>query len=66
MPRNMGPTDRAIRLILGLALVLLTALGLIFPATDWLRYTLLVVGLVFAGTAMIRFCPLYAILGIRT
>lgn len=58
MVANVGTIDRAIRLVLGLAL-----LGLVFwgPKTPWGW-----LGLVLVGTSAIRFCPLYRLIGLRT
>ena len=63
MKKNMGFADRAIRLIIAAALVLLYSKGIISG-------TLGTLALVFAGvfvlTSLVRFCPLYPILGINT
>lgn len=58
MTRNMGSTDRTIRLVAGFALLLLAFVG---PKTP-IGY----LGLVLIGTALVRFCPLYPLLGINT
>lgn len=58
MKPNVGSTDRAIRVIAGLLLVLLAAVGYI-GSWGWL-------GVVLIATGIIRFCPLYPLLGIRT
>ena len=57
-PRNEGPTDRIIRLLLGLVIVTLVFVG---PKTPWGW-----LGLIPIATALFGFCPLYALLGIRT
>lgn len=63
MKKNMGFADHAIRLIIAAALVLLYSKGIISG-------TLGTLGLVFAGvfalTSLVRFCPLYTLLGIQT
>jgi hypothetical protein len=58
MNRNIGPIDRLIRVLIGLA-----ALSLVFfgPKTLWG-----LLGLVPLLTAMVGWCPPYAILGIST
>lgn len=58
MKTNLGVTDSAIRAILGAVLILVTALGWIGP-WGWL-------GIVPMLTAALRFCPLYALLGIQS
>lgn len=60
MARNVGPLDRAIRLVIGVLI-----LGL-YGALDspWKYLTLL--GLVPLGTALVGSCPLYSLLGIST
>jgi Protein of unknown function (DUF2892) len=55
---NVGNIDRAIRIVIGLVLIVLAAVGTIGP---W-GYIGVVLGL--SGTA--AFCPLYSLLGIRT
>lgn len=69
--RNVGPTDRLIRLIVGIVLV---AIGLaplvgspwtlgVGPLWQWLA---LIVGAVLMVTASIRFCPAYTLFGWNT
>ncbi|MFK7943010.1 MAG: DUF2892 domain-containing protein [Paracoccaceae bacterium] len=55
---NIGSTDAMIRIAFGAILLLLTAFGVIG------LWGLL--GLVALGTAFVKFCPAYAILGLRT
>jgi hypothetical protein len=55
---NVGTTDRILRIILGLALIGLTLSGQI-GLWGW-------IGLVPLVTAFIKFCPAYAILGMKT
>jgi len=62
MKCNVGSTDRTIRLILGVVLLLLAFFTL--KGTAALVSGLL--GAIFVVTALIRFCPLYAIFGINT
>ncbi len=62
MNTNIGTTDRAIRPVLGLVLIVLRsrfAAGLRW----WLA---LVIGVVLVGTAALRSCPLYTLLGFST
>ncbi|MBO6562471.1 MAG: DUF2892 domain-containing protein [Nisaea sp.] len=67
MIANVGNLDRLARLVLGVALILAPfLLDLAIFANPLVKWGVPIVGLVFAGTALIRFCPLYAIFGIRT
>jgi len=63
MRPNMGNLDRGIRMILGLAL-LAYALRLGFPDTGWNWVGW--IGVVPILTALVRVCPAYNILGIKT
>lgn len=56
--RNVGPIDRALRFVLGVALLTLAFTG---PRTLWGA-----LGLIPLVTAMLGWCPLYTLLGIST
>ena len=58
MPRNMGSIDRWIRVALGMGLLSLTFAG---PQTAW-GY----LGFLPLLTALVGFCPLYALFGWST
>jgi len=58
MTRNIGTIDRAARLVVGLALIALVFVG---PRTNWGW-----IGAVPLLTALVGWCPPYAILGINT
>lgn len=58
MKTNVGTLDQAIRIVMGLTLLVLFALG-------WIRAWGLI-GLVPLATGLLRFCPLYHLLGIHT
>lgn len=58
MPRNEGTIDRALRIILGLALLAIVFVG---PQTPWGW-----IGLVPLATGLVGFCPLYRLIGINT
>ena len=60
MPKNMGTIDRVLRVILG---VIFIALAVQNQGAWWV---LGVLGIVFIGTSIIGFCPLYLPLGIKT
>lgn len=56
--KNEGGLDRALRVIVGLALLSLTVVG---PNTPW-GY----IGLVTLVTGLIGFCPIYKLVGLNT
>jgi hypothetical protein len=60
MSTNVGSIDRAVRVLLGLAL--LSAFFLVAGPLRWLALA----GLVLLVTAAIGVCPLYSVLGINT
>jgi hypothetical protein len=62
MTCNVGGVDRAIRLLIGLGLLLLAFLALDGTA----RWVVGGIALVPIGTGLVRFCPLWAMLGITT
>lgn len=67
MTVNVGSLDRLLRLVLGAALIacaLLSGLALFDQA--YVKYGAVAVGLVLIVTGLVRLCPLYSILGIRT
>ncbi|HHY03561.1 MAG TPA: DUF2892 domain-containing protein [Paracoccus sp.] len=63
MQANIGNTERLARLIAGAVLMLLPFL---FGFTTTWTWVSVIVGLVLVGTAAVRFCPLWKILGICT
>ena len=67
MTRNIGPADRALRLLLGAALILM-ALASGWPAFQGglPRAMTVIAGVVLMITAAVRVCPLYTLLGMRT
>jgi hypothetical protein len=67
MTANIGTIDRALRLLIGIALLGL-ALGGFMPvlAVGAAKWIAVVAGVVMLVTAGLRFCPLYRIFGIRT
>lgn len=67
MKFNVGTPDRIARLVIGAVLVLLPLLpGIALFANPLWFWASLVVGVLLIGTALVRFCPLYAILGLST
>lgn len=63
MQKNMGVTDKTIRLIIAVALGVLYLTGIV---EGTLGVIALVVAGVFVLTSLVSFCPLYPILGINT
>lgn len=64
---NVGALDRILRVALGAALVAAPFLlaGTFAPLGAW-RFVVVASGVVLLGTAAFRYCPAYALLGIRT
>ncbi len=60
MERNVGSADKVIRVVVGLGL--LSLLFLLGGNIKWIG----LIGIVPLGTVLTGFCPLYAVLGIRT
>lgn len=58
MQANVGTIDRILRAVIGLALISLVFIG---PQTTWGW-----LGLILVATAAFRFCPAYALFGVRT
>ncbi|MBS1743247.1 MAG: DUF2892 domain-containing protein [Bacteroidetes bacterium] len=63
MKKNMGSTDRIVRLIIAAVFAVLYFTGIV---EGTLGIVLVVVAAVFALTSFISFCPLYTIFGINT
>lgn len=63
---NVGSIDRIIRLILGALLIVLPFATTLFAGWGSWQYAVSVIGAVLVLTAVIRFCPAYALFGIRT
>lgn len=63
MKKNMGGTDRVIRITIALVLVVLYYFGVIGGT---LAYILLALSAVFLLTSFISFCPLYTLFGMST
>ncbi|MBK9566837.1 MAG: DUF2892 domain-containing protein [Saprospiraceae bacterium] len=63
MTKNMGGTDKIIRLVLAAVIAFLYYNGTI---SGTLGIVLGILAIVFALTSLISFCPLYPLLGINT
>ncbi|HEX9971256.1 MAG TPA: DUF2892 domain-containing protein [bacterium] len=57
MEKNVGTTDKTIRIVIGIFLIVLG----IFGSKIWV-----IIGLLPLITGLIGYCPLYALLGIST
>ncbi|MEY2925482.1 MAG: hypothetical protein RLZZ337_2032 [Bacteroidota bacterium] len=63
MKKNMGSTDRIVRIILAIIFGILYFTGTV---SGTLGIVLLILGGVFLATSVINFCPLYTLFGIST
>lgn len=63
MKTNMGTTDRLVRIALAFVFGMLAYKG-IGGQTGQIIF--LVLGIVMAATALVRFCPLYKLFGLKT
>ena len=66
---NVGSLDRTVRLIVGallLAAPFLPAFAGLFAGWGPWKFAVAAVGVMMLGFAMRRFCPAYALFGIRT
>jgi hypothetical protein len=63
MKANMGNTDRLIRVILALVMIALYATETV---TGTAGIVLLVLAAVFILTSLVKFCPLYPLVGLNT
>jgi hypothetical protein len=63
MKKNMGYTDRIIRLSMATLIAVLYVTNVI---EGTLAMALGVVAVIFAATSFVNFCPLYSMLGINT
>lgn len=63
MKKNMGSTDRIIRLSIATLIAVLYFTNVI---EGTLAMALGVVAVIFAATSFVNFCPLYSMLGINT
>ena len=64
MKKNVGRTDQIIRIVAGIILV---AVGFLVPmASTALQVVVILIGAFLIVTAILSFCPLYALLKINT
>ena len=62
---NVGQTDRLLRALAGIVLVVLPFVGVIDKSSVY-GIVAMGVGAVLLVTAVIKFCPAYTLLGLRT
>ena len=67
MTSNVGKIDRGLRLFLGLILIAapLVNFPAIWSSSTW-AFVAIAVGIVLATTSILRFCPIYRVLGLST
>lgn len=58
MNKNVGGIDKLLRIIVGAVLIVLAITGTI----GWWGY----LGIILLATGLINFCPIYAIIGVKT
>lgn len=63
MKKNVGNTDKLIRIVLGIVMGILYFTNTV---TGTFGFLLLIFGIVFIATSLIGFCPLYPLFGINT
>lgn len=63
MTKNMGNTDRIIRVLVAIGIAVLYFTGTI---SGTLGIVLGILGIVFVATSLVSFCPLYTIFGLST
>ncbi len=63
MIKNLSRADRIVRILLA---AVMAALYLTHVVAGTLGIVLLVIAIVFAGTAFVSWCPIYTALGIKT
>jgi hypothetical protein len=64
MTKNVGNTDKLIRLIIAVVLFILVYTGKVTDSTT--QYVLLVIALIAALTSLLNYCPVYSIFKINT
>lgn len=63
MKKNMGNTDRIVRIVAAIVIAVLFLTGTI---QGTIAYILITLGVVFLLTSFVSFCPLYALVGLNT
>ena len=60
---NVGNAERIVRFIAG---AILLALGFFAPLHPYIQIALIAAGVIAVVTAVVRFCPIWTVLGINT
>lgn len=63
MKKNVGSTDRIVRLLGAVLFIVLYATGTV---SGTLGLALMIAAVIFAATSLLSFCPLYALFGMST
>ncbi|GAB6275488.1 MAG: DUF2892 domain-containing protein [Rectinema sp.] len=63
MTKNMGKTDKTVRLVVAIVIAIFILTGVLTGAWAWI---LGILAVFLAVTSAISFCPLYTVLGIST
>lgn len=63
MTKNVGAVDRAVRLVIGIALL---ALAFLHVVTGTMAIVAYIAGAVALVTGLVRFCPVWSIFGVNT
>jgi len=69
MIKNVGSTDRLIRLIAGVILIIIAVpslAGMAFLGLGGWAWLIGLVGVVLLATALLNFCPAYTLIGVNT
>ena len=69
MIKNVGSTDRLVRLIAGVILLIIAVpslAGMAFIGLGGWAWLIGLVGLVLVATALMNFCPGYTLIGVNT
>ena len=63
MKKNLGSTDKVIRYILAIVALFI---GFLSGVSGFVQGIFISVALILIGTSLVSFCPLYAIVGLKT
>lgn len=66
---NIGSPDRIVRIVLGIVLLLapfVAPSAVVLAGLGTWKYAMVAVGAILVVTGLLRFCPLYRIMGIRS